>query len=386
VNGSTVTRTLAYDLFRGHTGYLKDIDFVSNPDEESYLIKDEQGTVRRLVKVSFSGGVYSVSQGDVPLDAYGDWFDPGQVPAMGAHYMRYIGCRVEGYADPGTENQALLHTDHRHYYAPLGVFLQREPLLVRPTAGYIAFSSSRMGSTQPYRYSGNAPIEAQDSTGMKECTDEDYKAASEWRSRYMAECQRKYNNAKQQLADRIKSINNQIDALEAGMQNRIKQECEMPIVRKLVFRDPLLGEWDLDPSGERPTYEPEPWLYDLLPYSSYVTIYEQDPAYWDCRNRVVEDVMRQIEELDRLRKLIQDCFNNPEYDRWLHRCWGDAQLGYCRMLNWACNMPLCQGEHEVFHVVGGDPGGPKRGIFQIVPPCCAPPDAWGHGALPSCGA
>jgi hypothetical protein len=73
VNGSTVTRTIAYDLFRGQTGYLKDIDFVSNPDEESYLIKDEQGTVRRLVKVSFSGGVYSVSQGDVPLDAYGDW-------------------------------------------------------------------------------------------------------------------------------------------------------------------------------------------------------------------------------------------------------------------------------------------------------------------------
>ena len=30
VNGSTVTRTIAYDLFRGQTGYLKDIDFVSN--------------------------------------------------------------------------------------------------------------------------------------------------------------------------------------------------------------------------------------------------------------------------------------------------------------------------------------------------------------------
>jgi hypothetical protein len=63
---------IGYDLFRGQTGYLKDIDFVSNPDEESYLIKDEQGAVRRLVKVSFSGRVYSVSQGDVPLDAYGD--------------------------------------------------------------------------------------------------------------------------------------------------------------------------------------------------------------------------------------------------------------------------------------------------------------------------
>src|SRR3989337_447693 len=38
-----VTRSIGYDLYRGSTGYLKDIDFEDDPDVESYLIKDDHG-------------------------------------------------------------------------------------------------------------------------------------------------------------------------------------------------------------------------------------------------------------------------------------------------------------------------------------------------------
>ena len=177
VDGYTVTRTIEYDLFRGQTGYLKGLDFESNPDEEAFLIKDEQGTVRRMVKVTYSGGSYSIDIGDVPLDAYGDWFDPGQIPAIGIHYMRYISCRVEGYADPGVENQALLHTDHRHYYAPLGVFLQREPLLVKPRQSNSGYGFEQLTSLLPYRYALNKPILNSDPSGLG-CNKEAAEAAA----------------------------------------------------------------------------------------------------------------------------------------------------------------------------------------------------------------
>ncbi|MFH1677022.1 MAG: hypothetical protein ABIC40_08345 [bacterium] len=120
-----------------------------------------------MVKLTYSGGSYSIAIGDVPLDAYGDWFDPQQIPVSGIHYMRYISCRVEGYADPGVENQALLHTDHRHYYAPLGVFLQREPVIVKvglnyPSPNFRLLSNAR----NTYRYSDNNPAISKDSNGL----------------------------------------------------------------------------------------------------------------------------------------------------------------------------------------------------------------------------
>jgi YD repeat-containing protein len=227
VNGAVVTRTLSYDLFRGQIGYLKDIDFVSNPDEESYLIKDEQGTVRRLVKVSWSGGVYTVTQGDVPLDAYGDWFDPASVPSMGAHYMRYIGCRVEGYADAGTENQALLHTDHRHYYAPLGVFLQREPLLVGGKAVSLPGLIPGASQVSPYRYCENCPAQTSDSSGL--AISERCKPIVKTALAALLKCQ---NDAYHKAVDRYNNL--------ISCANKVNQECKgielaMNIIIALCF-------------------------------------------------------------------------------------------------------------------------------------------------------
>jgi hypothetical protein len=66
-------RAISYDLYRGQTGYLKDIDFDANPDVESYLIKDEQGTVRAAVTLGWSAGAYNVTvDRDGLPDAYGE--------------------------------------------------------------------------------------------------------------------------------------------------------------------------------------------------------------------------------------------------------------------------------------------------------------------------
>jgi RHS repeat-associated protein len=168
VNEDLVTRTLAYDLYRGTTGYLKDIDFNSDPDEEGYLIKDAQGTVRAIVNVSYSGGTYSVSTERYNLDGYGAWLNFDSAHSNGAHYMRYISCRVEDYGNPGSseDNQALIHTDHRHYLPWLGIFLQREPLITSAKGDYIISPLNILSFISCYRYALNKPTIASDRTGM----------------------------------------------------------------------------------------------------------------------------------------------------------------------------------------------------------------------------
>jgi YD repeat-containing protein len=181
VDGDDVTRDIAYDLYKGETGYLKDIDFNSNPDEEGYLIKDAQGSVRAIVKVSYSGGTYTITTDKYNTDAYGDWLDFDSAHTNGTHYMRYISCRVEDYGNPGStfDNQALYHTDHRHYLPMLGIFLQREPLMVFASVNYINRFCYNPQALMPYRYVHNQPAVLSDRSGLdcdgvdeSECTNE----------------------------------------------------------------------------------------------------------------------------------------------------------------------------------------------------------------------
>jgi RHS repeat-associated protein len=81
--------------------------------------------------------------------------------------MRYISTRVEDYCDSGStnDNQALYHTDHRHYLPFLGIFLQREPLLVWPSR-YAFGLMNNPSSLNPYRYSENKPTLTSDPTGL----------------------------------------------------------------------------------------------------------------------------------------------------------------------------------------------------------------------------
>ena len=167
VDGEDVTRTIAYDLYLGETGYLKDIDFNSEPDEEGYLVKDAQGSIRAIVNVTYSGGTYTVTTERYNTDGYGAWLDFDAAHANGTHYMRYISCRVEDFCDSGStnDNQALYHTDHRHYLPFLGIFLQREPLLVWPSERSLGLSNNP-AKLSPYRYAANAPISHSDPTGL----------------------------------------------------------------------------------------------------------------------------------------------------------------------------------------------------------------------------
>jgi len=161
VDGYDITREIAYDLFSGQAGYLKDIDFDSDPDNEGYLIKDAQGTVRAIVNVTYSGGTYTVTTERYDLDGYGATLNFDSYPHdNGTHYMRYISCRVEDYADTDNETQALIHTDYRHYLPHFGIFLQREPLLTLQ-----APNPSDPLSSNPYRYSENSPVILTDASG-----------------------------------------------------------------------------------------------------------------------------------------------------------------------------------------------------------------------------
>ncbi|MBU1023047.1 hypothetical protein KKB99_02065 [bacterium] len=167
VAGAVVSRTLAYDLYVGETGYLKDIDFNSDPDEEGYLVKDAQGSVRAIVNVTYSGGAYSVTTERYNTDGYGAWLDFDAAHSNGTHYMRYISSRVEDYCNSGStnDNQALYHTDHRHYLPFLGIFLQREPLLVWPSKRSLRLSANS-ANLNPYRYAENSPVDLFDRSGL----------------------------------------------------------------------------------------------------------------------------------------------------------------------------------------------------------------------------
>ncbi len=167
-DGAVVSRDIAYDLYVGETGYLKDIDFNSNPDEEGYLVKDAQGSVRAIVNVAYSGGTYTVTTERYNTDGYGAWLDFDDAHSNGTHYMRYIATRVEDYCNSGStnDNQALYHTDHRHYLPFLGIFLQREPLMVWPSKRSLGLSENP-ASLNPYRYAENKPTYASDSTGLQ---------------------------------------------------------------------------------------------------------------------------------------------------------------------------------------------------------------------------
>jgi len=167
VDGYDVTREIAYDLFSGQAGYLKDIDFESDPDNEGYLIKDAQGTVRAIVNVTYSGGTYTVTTERYELDGYGATLNFDSYPHdNGTHYMRYISCRVEDYADSDNETQALIHTDYRHYLPHFGIFLQREPLLIFAYKSPLNSMMINPIAANPYRYSVNEPIYQKDPSGL----------------------------------------------------------------------------------------------------------------------------------------------------------------------------------------------------------------------------
>jgi hypothetical protein len=138
-----------------------------SPTDELYQIKDEQGTVRTLVMISESGGIYSIDQLSAPpVDAYGDSMNAGSYISR-KDYIGYIGCRVEGYADASTGNQPLIHTDHRHYYPLFGIFLQRDPMLVRPPISVLECSYNfTPESLNVYRYSYNSPSIYSDVLGL----------------------------------------------------------------------------------------------------------------------------------------------------------------------------------------------------------------------------
>jgi RHS repeat-associated protein len=199
VDGDDVTRDIAYDLYKGQTGYLKDIDFNSNPDEAGYLIKDAQGSIRAIVKVSYSGGTYTVTTDKYNTDSYGEWLDIDSAHTNGTHYMRYISCRVEDYGNPGStvDNQALYHTDHRHYLPMLGIFLQREPLMTLPSQRSSTLSDNP-NILNPYRYAENKPSIATDSSGKasgggdSKCTEVYYRCSIE-KNRNEAKCYEIWN-------------------------------------------------------------------------------------------------------------------------------------------------------------------------------------------------
>ena len=192
-----VTRSIGYDLYRGSTGYLKDIDFEDDPDVESYLIKDDQGTIRSVVKLSYSGGSYTVTVGRYVTDAYGAWMNPASIPSD-VHYMRYISSRVEGYGDEANQNQALIHLDHRHYLPYLGIFLQREPLLVSLKTAHLVNISSAPFLLNPYRYTGNRPTLLTDRSGLY-CDEAKKQQALDDRDDCMALCRDVYTENESRL-------------------------------------------------------------------------------------------------------------------------------------------------------------------------------------------
>lgn len=201
------TRTCAYDLYRGQTGYQKDIDFVADPDVESFLIKDEQGTVRAAVTLGWSGGSYNLTvDRDGTLDAYGASL--GSMSDMtNTHYMRYISTRVEDYGDEANQNQALIHTDHRHYLPYLGIFLQREPLMVMANQQSVGIFIKRALNLAPYRYVRNRPTIGTDQSGK------DYAGYAECKSdgtldALFAKLKRCYNSCWQQTLDNFDRIIN----------------------------------------------------------------------------------------------------------------------------------------------------------------------------------
>jgi YD repeat-containing protein len=212
-------RAISYDLYRGQTGYLKDIDFDANPDVESYLIKDEQGTVRAAVTLGFSAGAYNVTvDRDGLTDAYGDSL--GSISDMtDTHYMRYISCRVEGYGDESNENQALVHTDHRHYLPYLGIFLQREPLLVGGSVSSIKFLPTNPLHLTPYRYSGNKPSNSKDPSGYINDNDCDVLLMQAYLKRIScsAKCYRAYEAKLAEYDNELSEIGSQISKARAAM-------------------------------------------------------------------------------------------------------------------------------------------------------------------------
>src|SRR3990172_2447340 len=199
-----VTRSIGYDLYRGSTGYLKDIDFEDDPDVESYLIKDDQGTIRSVVKLSYSGGSYTVTVGRYVTDAYGAWMNPASIPSD-VHYMRYISSRVEGYGDEANQNQALIHLDHRHYLPYLGIFLQREPKLIHVSLSKLSRIAKSPLHACPYRYAQNVPISASDPSGRDPSSYADCIESGAWvncqnaRETCARNCEAAYSHNKENL-------------------------------------------------------------------------------------------------------------------------------------------------------------------------------------------
>ncbi len=219
--GVVVSRDIAYDLYVGETGYLKDIDFNSDPDEEGYLVKDAQGSVRAIVNVTYSGGAYTVTTERYNTDGYGAWLDFDDAHSNGAHFMRYISTRVEDYCDSGStnDNQALYHTDHRHYLPFLGIFLQREPLMVSASQNYISQLSENPAGLNPYRYANNKPTISTDRTGL-DCSEYNMfliraECALIWLSDVL-ECL----NVKLLLEEKMEQCNNEIKRISLALDAR----------------------------------------------------------------------------------------------------------------------------------------------------------------------
>jgi len=301
VDGTDVTREISYDLYRGVTGYQKDIDFDADPDVESYLVKDEQGTIRAVVEVAYSGGSYTVTTGRYVTDAYGAALDPAGTPPSDTHYMRYISSRVEGYGDPGSteNNQALIHLDHRHYLPYLGIFLQREPIIIHATKQTCRSLSYGPKKLNTYRYCYNSPSNLTDHNGLSPNEDDvennpDYIACREKVKTDYALCKEQFDIDQAILDDCVGWIAHEVGIVQDALQLAIKR-CWEDFGRGLVYFAVQVGEWIDIPqetviSGtelaiclER-AYEDAKIEYDRLQYCNLVLSLQRKKAYYKREN------------------------------------------------------------------------------------------------------
>jgi len=106
----------------GPTGLMRQLD-VDASNKKRFYIKDTLGTVLALVDPS------NLSVEHYNYNAWGEHLDKDDTDfPTDENQMRYIGCRVEAFANSTAQTDAIYHFDRNHYLPVLGIFLKINPL------------------------------------------------------------------------------------------------------------------------------------------------------------------------------------------------------------------------------------------------------------------